>query len=102
MSGPLDAVDSTTTATATAAQALSVEVTDGREAVVGTTTVRRGLPRRTRRTVGAWCFADDMGPGEVTETDGLDIGPRAHMGLGTVTWLVEGAGQGSGLLVAVR
>src|SRR3954470_20570336 len=91
MSGPLDAVDSTTTATATPAQPLLVEVTDGREAVVGTTTVRRVLPRRTRRTVGAWCFADHMGPEQVTETDGLDIGPHPHMGLHTVTWLVEGA-----------
>jgi redox-sensitive bicupin YhaK (pirin superfamily) len=91
MSGPLDAVDSTTEATATTAEPPSVEVTDGREAVVGTTTVRRVLPRRTRRTVGAWCFADHMGPEQVTETGGLDIGPHPHMGLHTVTWLVEGA-----------
>src|SRR4051795_11788259 len=91
MSGPLDAVDSTTTATTTAAQPSLVEVTDGREAVVGTTTVRRVLPRRTRRTVGAWCFADQMGPEEVTETNGLDIGPHPHLGLHTVTWLVSGA-----------
>src|SRR3954453_1882714 len=92
MSGPLDAVDSTTTATATAAQALSVEVTDGREAGVGTTTVRRVLPRRPRRTVGAWCFADHMGPEQVTETNGLDIGPRPHMGLHTVPGLGGGGG----------
>src|SRR3954471_12750367 len=92
MSGPLDAVESTTTATTTAAQGPSVEVTDGREAVVGTTTVRRVLPRRTRRTVGAWCFADHMGPVEVTETHGLDIGPHPHMGLHTVTWLLSGEG----------
>src|SRR3954447_8434816 len=91
MSGPLDAVDSTTTPTTTAAQGPSVEVTDGREAVVGTTTVRRVLPRRTRRTVGAWCFADHMGPEQVTETAGLDIGPHPHMGLHTVTWLIDGA-----------
>src|SRR3954465_2271626 len=91
MSGPLDAVDGASEATATPAQPPLVEVTDGREAVVGTTTVRRVLPRRTRRTVGAWCFADHMGPEEVTETTGLDIGPHPHMGLHTVTWLVEGA-----------
>src|SRR4051794_32278287 len=91
MSGPLDAVDSAPTATATAAQALSIEVTDGREAVVGRIPVRRVLPRRNRRTVGAWCFADQMGPEEVTETAGLDIGPHPHIGLHTVTWLVDGA-----------
>src|SRR5438270_6521342 len=91
MSGPLDADDSAAEATTTFAQPPVVEVTDGREAVVGTTTVRRVLPRRTRRTVGAWCFADHMGPEQVTETSGLDIGPHPHMGLHTVTWLVEGA-----------
>ena len=87
----MDAADATVDATVTTAEPPSVEVTDGREAVVGTTTVRRVLPRRTRRTVGAWCFADHMGPEQVTETEGLDIGPHPHMGLHTVTWLVEGA-----------
>jgi len=91
MSGPLDAADSAVEATTATAEPPVVEVTDGREAVVGTTTVRRVLPRRTRRTVGAWCFADHMGPEQVSETTGLDIGPHPHMGLHTVTWLVEGA-----------
>src|SRR3712207_7731772 len=51
---------------------------------------RRALPRRGRRTVGAWCFADHIGPELVTETSGLDIGPHPHTGLHTVTWLVGG------------
>ena len=40
----------------------------------GALRVRRALPRRGRRTVGAWCFADHMGPADVTENSGLDIG----------------------------
>jgi redox-sensitive bicupin YhaK (pirin superfamily) len=32
-----------------------------------------------------------MGPEQVTETEGLDIGPHPHMGLHTVTWLLDGA-----------
>ena len=40
--------------------------------------------------MGAWCFADHMGPELVTETQGLDIGPHPHTGLQTVTWLVAG------------
>src|SRR3954454_25025672 len=91
MSGPLDAMDTAAEATTATADPPVVEVTDGREAIVGTTTVRRVLPRRTRRTVGAWVFADHMGPEQVSETAGLDIGPHPHMGLHTVTWLVEGA-----------
>ena len=64
---------------------------DAKAAEVGGFRVRRALPRRGLRTVGAWCFADHMGPEVVTETSGLDVGPHPHIGLQTVTWLVEGA-----------
>ena len=67
-----------------------IEVSDSREELVGRMRVRRALPRRGRRTVGAWCFADHMGPADVTENSGLDIGPHPHIGLQTVTWLVDG------------
>jgi len=67
-----------------------VEVTASHEAQVGQFTVRRALPRRGRRTVGAWCFADHMGPADVTEGSGLDVGPHPHIGLQTVTWLLDG------------
>lgn len=70
--------------------AAAVEVLDPREAEVGRFRVRRALPRRGLRTVGPWCFADQMGPAEVTETSGLDVGPHPHIGLQTVTWLVSG------------
>ena len=40
--------------------------------------------------MGAWCFADHMGPADVTKKHGLDIGPPPHAGLQTVTWLVSG------------
>lgn len=67
-----------------------VEVTESHEAQVGRFTVRRALPRRGRRTVGSWCFADHMGPADVTEGSGLDVGPHPHCGLQTVTWLLDG------------
>jgi redox-sensitive bicupin YhaK (pirin superfamily) len=67
-----------------------VEVTPSRASQVGRLTVRRALPQRQRRTVGAWCFADHMGPVTVTEQDPADIGPHPHIGLQTVTWLVAG------------
>ena len=66
-------------------------VYDAKDAEVGGFRVRRALPRRGLRAVGAWCFADHMGPEVVTETSGLDVGPHPHIGLQTVTWLVEGA-----------
>ena len=66
-------------------------VHDAKAAEVGGFRVRRALPRRGLRTVGAWCFADHMGPEVVTEASGLDVGPHPHIGLQTVTWLVDGA-----------
>ena len=66
-------------------------VHDAKAAEVGGFRVRRALPRRGMRTVGAWCFADHMGPEVITETSGLDVGPHPHIGLQTVTWLVDGA-----------
>jgi len=66
-------------------------VHDAKVAQVGGFGVRRALPRRGLRTVGAWCFADHMGPEIVTETTGLDVGPHPHIGLQTVTWLIDGA-----------
>ncbi|MBX3285701.1 MAG: pirin family protein [Actinobacteria bacterium] len=67
-----------------------VEVTESHRAQVGEMQVRRALPRRARRTVGAWCFADHMGPTTATAEVGADIGPHPHIGLQTVTWLTAG------------
>ena len=58
MSGPVETCD----AKADPAGGPVIAVEPSREARVGDTTVRRALPRRGRRTVGAWCFADHMGP----------------------------------------
>jgi quercetin 2,3-dioxygenase len=54
------------------------------------TTVRRLLPQRERRLVGAWCFVDHFGPDDVRGRPGMQIPPHPHTGLQTVTWLVEG------------
>jgi quercetin 2,3-dioxygenase len=91
MSGPVSTTDAPPTEVqASTVKPACVEVTYSRESMVGAMRVRRALPRRGRRTVGAWCFADHMGPEMVTETRGLDIGPHPHTGLHTVTWLVDG------------
>lgn len=67
-----------------------LEITESHHAQVGEMQVRRALPRRARRTVGAWCFADHMGPLVATPELGADIGPHPHIGLQTVTWLTAG------------
>jgi len=68
-----------------------LEVTDPHESRVGRFRVRRALPRRARRTVGSWCFVDLMGPADV-DGDGLGVAPHPHIGLQTVTWLLQGEG----------
>ena len=70
--------------------ATDLEITPSRETLVGQQRVRRALPHRARRTVGAWCFVDHMGPTEVTEAGMVGIGPHPHTGLQTVTWLTAG------------
>ena len=52
--------------------------------------VRRALPTRARRRVGAWVFFDHIGPAEFAPGQGLNIGPHPHIGLQTFTWMIEG------------
>lgn len=52
-------------------------------------TVRRTLPHRNIRTIGAWCFIDDYGPTAQTDPP-MDVRPHPHMGLQTVSWLLSG------------
>ena len=52
--------------------------------------IRRALPNRQRRTVGAWCFLDHAGPLDYPAGAGLRVGPHPHIGLQTFTWMIEG------------
>src|SRR6202451_1373871 len=65
-------------------------LTRAREARVGGMTVRRLLPLRHHRSVGAWCFVDHYGPMSVDGVAGLRGPPPPHIGLQTVTWLISG------------
>lgn len=67
-----------------------IEISASHTADVAGMPVRRALPRAGRRTVGAWCFVDHMGPVTTQPGGGLDVAPHPHIGLQTVTWLFEG------------
>jgi quercetin 2,3-dioxygenase len=67
-----------------------VELREGRHTEVGGLPVNRVLPTKGRRTVGAWCFVDLAGPADAEEPDPMEVGPHPHIGLSTVTWLLEG------------
>ena len=87
MSGPVSTDDAVV---AGPEGGLDVELIEPHDAQVGAMTVQRVLPRRQRRTVGAWCFVDVFGPAFVDEDGGVDIGPHPHTGLHTVTYLIDG------------
>ncbi len=88
MSGPVTEQDEEPLACTSEAPAPAVEVTAPKASQVGSLTVHRALPRRGRRTVGSWCFADVMAP--VADASAGGIGPHPHLGLQTVTWLLDG------------
>jgi quercetin 2,3-dioxygenase len=89
MSGPVTSKDTDADQHHDDAAPPCVELVEGRLAEVAGLPVSRVLPRRERRTVGAWCFADHFGPSAV-DVASMDVGPHPHIGLQTVTWLVDG------------
>lgn len=52
--------------------------------------IRRALPHRDRKTIGAWCFLDHFGPFDLANSKGLRIGPHPHIGLQTFTYPLSG------------
>ncbi|HEY0573719.1 MAG TPA: pirin family protein [Pseudonocardia sp.] len=69
-----------------------LELLAGREVTLGESTkVRRLLPTLGRRLVGAWCFIDHYGPDEIADQPGMQVPPHPHIGLQTVSWLLDGA-----------
>ena len=68
-----------------------VERLEAHRAVIGDGfEIRRAVPNRHRRMVGAWCFLDHAGPVNYQPDQGLTIGPHPHIGLQTFTWMIEG------------
>ncbi len=69
----------------------AVDVIEARKAAIGDgTEVRRLLPQKRLRTVGAWCFLDHYGPDDVSRGVGMRVPPHPHIGLQTASWLFEG------------
>ncbi len=58
---------------------------------IGGFEVRRALPAPKRQMVGPFIFFDQMGPAEFLTERGIDVRPHPHIGLGTVTYLYNGA-----------
>lgn len=61
-----------------------------REVTLGALKVVRALPVKEKRLVGPWCFLDRFGPAVFREGKPMDVAPHPHIGLQTVTWLLQG------------
>jgi redox-sensitive bicupin YhaK (pirin superfamily) len=61
-----------------------------RDMKLGALEIERALPVRERRLIGAWCFLDRFGPLSFSSGRPMDVAPHPHIGLQTVTWLLEG------------
>jgi redox-sensitive bicupin YhaK (pirin superfamily) len=58
---------------------------------LGDFSVRRALPSAQRRMVGPFVFLDSFGPVVFRSGDGVDTRPHPHIGLATLTYLLEGS-----------
>ncbi|MDT8346366.1 MAG: pirin family protein [Flavobacteriaceae bacterium] len=66
-------------------------VLEEKAAHIGSFMVGRLLPFRQKRAVGPFVFIDHMGPVCLNEHARLDVPPHPHIGLSTLTYLLEGA-----------
>lgn len=58
---------------------------------IGKFLVGRLLPFRQKRMIGPFIYIDHMGPEQLTENEQLDIAVHPHIGLSTLTYLLEGS-----------
>jgi quercetin 2,3-dioxygenase len=68
-----------------------IEEHASRETALNEMQIWRALPARGRRLIGPWCFLDRYGPLTFSEDrKPMDVAPHPHIGLQTVSWLLEG------------
>ncbi len=66
-------------------------IIEERAASIGKFMVGRLLPFRQKRMVGPFIYIDHMGPVELNERENFDVLPHPHIGLSTLTFLIEGS-----------
>jgi quercetin 2,3-dioxygenase len=67
-----------------------VESFPGRNTNLGSQKILSALPIKGKRLVGPWRHLDRYGPYLFAEGEPMDVAPHPHIGLQTVTWLLEG------------
>jgi redox-sensitive bicupin YhaK (pirin superfamily) len=71
--------------------ALTTERLPTRDTLLGAgLPIRRALPNKARRMIGAWCFLDHAGPTTLHSHTEFRVGPHPHIGLQTFSWMIAG------------
>ena len=68
-------------------------IIEEKSADIGNFLVGRLLPFREKRAVGPFVFIDHMGPAALKNYQNLEVAPHPHIGLSTLTDLLEGSIQ---------
>jgi redox-sensitive bicupin YhaK (pirin superfamily) len=66
-------------------------IIEERASNIGNFLVGRLLPFVQKKMVGPFIFIDHMGPAELSSNENLDVPPHPHIGLATITYMLEGA-----------
>lgn len=66
-------------------------ILEEKAADIGNFLVGRLLPFREKRAVGPFVFIDHMGPTHLSDYENFDVAPHPHIGLSTLTYLLEGS-----------
>lgn len=66
-------------------------ILEEKAADIGNFLVGRLLPFREKRAVGPFVFIDHMGPACLKNHQNFDVPPHPHIGLSTLTYLLEGS-----------
>jgi len=66
-------------------------IIEERAASIGKFLVGRLLPFRQKRMIGPFIYIDHMGPVQLQKGENFDVLPHPHIGLSTLTYLIEGS-----------
>jgi redox-sensitive bicupin YhaK (pirin superfamily) len=64
---------------------------DGKTKDLDGFSVSRILPHAKKRMVGPFIFIDHMGPATFSSGEGIDVRPHPHIGLATITYMLDGS-----------
>jgi len=70
---------------------MATKLIEGRIRDLGGFSLHRVLPAPDHRAVGPFVFFDHFGPETLGPGQNLDVRPHPHIGLATVTYLLQGS-----------